>query len=152
MTIREINNLCRAIRGATISNRIQSALDTAIKYLCDDVPNRTIRWIVPMLRDLAVYSKSYGYTVDDGCAKALGRAADALCEHLDKGRTTTTLSNKLDVPDFEGLSANEAWADCENWEDWMYSHLSDDSEFAWTEALRINQDNYDRYYERYENE
>jgi hypothetical protein len=80
MTIREIDELCRVIRDTTVSDRVQSALVTAVSYLTPNVPVRTMRWIVPMLRDLAVWSESYG---DARCAKGLDRAADALCEHLD---------------------------------------------------------------------
>ena len=64
----------------------------------------------------------------------------------------TMLFNKLDIPDFEGLSADAAWAACEEWEAWMYSHLVDDSDFSWDWAIGINGDNYMRYYARYENE
>lgn len=64
----------------------------------------------------------------------------------------TMLFDKLDIPDFEDLSAEEAWVACEEWEDWMYSHLSGSFEFSWDDAIRTNQDNYTRYYAEYENE
>lgn len=63
-----------------------------------------------------------------------------------------TLSDKLVPLDFEGLDADAAWAACQEWEDWVYSHLSDEDDFLWVDALCINDDNYSRYYEVYENE
>lgn len=90
MTIREIDELCRIIRDTTVSDRVQSALVTATSYLTPDMTVRTMRWIVPMLRDLSIYSESYD---DDRCAKALGRAADALCEHLDACTNTSEESD-----------------------------------------------------------
>lgn len=80
MTIREIDERCRLIRDITVSDRIRSAMVTVVSYLTPNVSVRTMRWIVPMLRDLVTYSEAYG---DYRCTKALGRAADALCEHLD---------------------------------------------------------------------
>ena len=83
MTIPEIRAICRAVWGATNSNRIQSAMGVAISYLEPVMRISTTRWVVPMLYDLAVYAGQYG---DDDCAGWLEEAADALCEHItDKG-------------------------------------------------------------------
>jgi hypothetical protein len=62
----------------------------------------------------------------------------------------TILFDKMDRPDFTGLSADEAWAACEEWEDWMYSNADSFSDEGWDEAVRIARANYDRYYEEYE--
>jgi hypothetical protein len=57
---------------------------------------------------------------------------------------------RLDKPDFEGLTADEAWQACEDWEDWMYSNAESFSEDKWDEMIGIANANYDRYYEEYE--
>lgn len=64
----------------------------------------------------------------------------------------TILFDKLDIPDFAGLSADEAWAACDAWEDWAYSNAESFSEDGWDNVVRIMCTNRDRYYERYENE
>jgi hypothetical protein len=63
----------------------------------------------------------------------------------------TSLFDKLDCPDFTGLSADAAWAACEAWEDWAYDNAESFSEDSWDNVVRIMRANYDRYYERYEN-
>jgi hypothetical protein len=58
--------------------------------------------------------------------------------------------DKFDIPDFEGLTADEAFKACEDWADWMYTVADDVSEDQWNELLRTMDANYSRYYERYE--
>jgi hypothetical protein len=84
MTIKEIDQLCRVIRDTTCSDRVRSAMVVAVDMLYDDMPISTIRWIVPMLRDMAVLSESFSSTWDDRCSEAISRAADALCAHITK--------------------------------------------------------------------
>lgn len=82
MTIREIERTCRLVRDTSVSDRTRVAMSAAIEYLTPDMPVRTMRWVVPMLRDLAVYADLYA---DDECADWLNKAADALHAHITEG-------------------------------------------------------------------
>jgi len=60
------------------------------------------------------------------------------------------LFDKLDIPDFEGLDAEQAWNACEDWEDWAYNNAESFSDDGWDNVVRIMRANYDRYYAKYE--
>jgi len=60
------------------------------------------------------------------------------------------LFDTLDIPDFEGLTADEAWAACDAWEDWAYDEADSFSEERWDEIVRTMHANRDRYYTKYE--
>ena len=62
------------------------------------------------------------------------------------------LFNKLDAPDFIDLLPSEAWAACEDFEDWVHCNAMSFSEDGWDKAVRTMCDNYARYYREYENE
>jgi hypothetical protein len=80
MTINEIKNDCIFIEGVTNSNRIRAAMALTLSYLTPDVPGRTMRWIVPMLYDMAAYANLYG---DPDVAGRIDDAAKGLWKHLD---------------------------------------------------------------------
>ncbi len=82
MTIQEIERACRLVRDTSVSDRIRVAMSAAIVYLDPDMPARTMRWVVAMLRDLADYADQYD---DDDCADWLYDAANALRDHITEG-------------------------------------------------------------------
>lgn len=61
------------------------------------------------------------------------------------------LFDKLEIPNFEGLTADEAWDACEDWESWAYDNGESFSDEQWDHVVYIMRNNYDRYYEKYEN-
>lgn len=64
----------------------------------------------------------------------------------------TVLFDKYDLPDFEGLTAEEAWQACVDWEAWMYCEAESFSDDCWGEMVKLARANYARYYKEYENE
>jgi hypothetical protein len=60
------------------------------------------------------------------------------------------LFDKLDTPDFDGLTADEAWKACEDWEDWAYREADSFSEEMWDRIVVAIRNNYSRYYIKYE--
>jgi hypothetical protein len=83
MTIQEIKNDCIFIGGVTNSSRVQSAMALVLLHFTTPVTVvtvRSMRWIVPLLYDMAVYAGQYG---DPDVADWLDDAADGLREHLD---------------------------------------------------------------------
>jgi hypothetical protein len=61
----------------------------------------------------------------------------------------TELFDKMEIPEFSGLTTDEGWAACIAWEFWAYDNADDFSEDGWDNAVRIMRTNYDRYYQWY---
>jgi len=60
------------------------------------------------------------------------------------------LFDKLDIPSFDGLSADEAWEACEDWEAWAADSAESFTDYQWDDIVDTIRSNYDRYYEKYE--
>lgn len=59
------------------------------------------------------------------------------------------LIDTFDIPNFENKTAEEAWAECVAWEDWMYEKAEGFSDDNWDKAVELASSNYDRYYQTY---
>ena len=57
----------------------------------------------------------------------------------------TKLFDKMEIPEFSGLTIDEGWAACKAWEEWAHDNANTFSKAGRDNVARIMRTNYDRY-------